>query len=240
VVGKPRKRSSFVRTKAQRDLRSPGTQNLPRPWSSSNVRGFCNQVASAMNASTQTTADASRYSRLRLVAWLVAWLVAGLVLVILSTHISKLFLMMVPLWLASTPGALTRFNFITCGILSGYAVMLGPTFIFVSSYPSTHYYRGSYRMLIFGCLGGLVVAVSRRGLGPDSRTSSPNNVHDIGIGVSRLLDLSYSHSISRFYSETAKFARQGTDSEPTTVPSFDACHGLPCPLVKQPTVNRSY
>lgn len=112
--------------------------------------------------------DKGRFSGMRR-AWLPAWIVGGLLLFAVSFDFRKPYYMMAPLWLALTPGRLPRFSPVGRGLLSGYTLMLCFIYFDVTDFNfDIERCRVYFDLLVFGSLGGFIIAISRCGLGPES------------------------------------------------------------------------
>jgi hypothetical protein len=98
--------------------------------------------------------------------------VAGLLLLVGGTDTSETYFLLWPVWLALAPWLWPRLSFVGRGIFYGYSAMLcgmyagNPNFRFDGFRQET-----CFEALLFGSLAGLIIAVSRHGLGPESPTS---------------------------------------------------------------------
>jgi hypothetical protein len=125
-----------------------------------------------MNDETDTAVRGNRLTRFLRLAWLVGWVGAGVLLLVGGTDTSETYFLMWPVWLALAPWLWPRLSFIGRGIFYGYSVMLCGMYVADLDFEFSAFDREEYfHALLFGSLAGLVIAVSRHGLGPDSPAS---------------------------------------------------------------------
>lgn len=122
-----------------------------------------------MNDAIPATTHGNRLGRFRRIVSSAAWAVAGLLLLVGSTDARKTYFLMWPVWLALAPWVWPRLRFIGRGIFYGYTAALCGLYAADLHFEFYALDRENYfHTLLFGSLAGLIVAVSRHGLGPDS------------------------------------------------------------------------
>jgi len=125
-----------------------------------------------MNEAIHAAPRGQRLARFFRIVWLMAWAVAGLLLLTFGTDTEKTHFLMWPVWLALAPWLWRRISFIGRGIIYGYSAML--CFVYAGN-PNFEFdgfrEESCFEALMFGSLAGLVIAVSRYGLRPDSPVS---------------------------------------------------------------------